>query len=259
MALSSEEKKNIRLVWDGMKAILDTKNEQVVEDSFAEDFIQHNPWAKDGIDHIKEMLAFEFGYKPIRWVADGDIMAYHGYYTAPNPLGEHPLLCVDMWRIENGKIQEHWDALAPLPETQVTHATEGNGNGELAVSDAQIAKNKAIVTRFLDHVLNRGRIDQIDDLVSHDYVYHHEQAGKLQGIRVLKDYIVSQNDGKIPHDTKRIVASGDLVMTHAHFFGDNERVVFDWFRLADDKIVEQWSVEQPVTPWDQVANEHPHF
>lgn len=258
--LTQEQKEQIQLVWDGMGAILDSKNEAVVEASFAKDFIQHNPWAKDGIAHIKEMLAFEFGYKPIRWVVDGNVMAYHGYYTAPNPLGEHPLLCVDAWRIENGKIQEHWDALAPMPEAQVEMATTGGGDGEKEVSDEIVANNKATVKRFMNHVLNRGRISEIKSLVSTDYVYHHETEGELKGHAVLEDHIVNKNGGKMLHDNKMLLASGDLVMAHSHFFGDNERVVFDWYRLDDNsKIVEQWSVEQPITPWDQVANEHPHF
>jgi len=260
MALTPQEKSNIQLVWDGMTAILDTKDEAAVEASFADDFIQHNPWAKDGIAHVKEMLAFDFGYKPIRWIADGDIMAYHGYYTAPNPLGENPLLCVDMWRVEGGKIKEHWDALAPLPQAQADNATEGGGDGERAITPATKAANKATVHRFLDHVLNRGRIDQIEALVSPDYVYHHETDSILRGLDVLKDHIVNRNGGRMLHDNKQLLASGDLVMAHSHYFGENERVVFDWFRLDDEhRIAEHWSVEQPITPLQEVANTHPHF
>ena len=258
--LNQQEKQNIQLVWDGMGAILETKNEAVVDASFAEDFIQHNPWAKDGVEHIKEMLQFEFGYKPVRWIADGDIMVYHGYYTAPNPLGELPLLCVDMWRVENGKIQEHWDALMPLSQEQLDKAIAGGGNGELQTSDEAVAANKATVKRFLDHVLNRGRISEIKDLVSPEYVYYHETEGELKGYAVLEDHIVNKNGGKMTHDLKKLLASGDLVMSHAHFFGAEERVAFDWFRLDENhKIVEHWSVTQPITPWEEVANAHPHF
>ena len=260
MALTLQEKQNIDLVWNGMAAILETKDEQVVEASFAEDFIQHNPWAKDGIEHIKEMLAFDFGYRAIRWISDGDIMAYHGYYTAPNPLGENPLLCVDVWRIEDGKIQEHWDALSPLPQAQVDGATSGGGDGEQAIRPENKKANKATVKRFLDHVLNRGRLDQVAALVSTEYVYHHETEGPLKGLAVLEDHIANKNGGRMLHDNKLLIASGNLVMAHSHYFGSNERVVFDWFRLDNDsKIAEHWSVEQPITPLEQVANEHPHF
>lgn len=258
--MTNQEKQNIQLVWDGMGAILESKDENVVNASFAEDFIQHNPWAKDGIEHIKEMLQFNFGYRAIRWVSDGDVMAYHGYYTAPNPLGDHPLLCVDAWRIENGKIQEHWDALAPLPQEQLEKCIAGQGNGEKEVSEETRQANKATVKRFLDHVLNRGRIEEIKNLVSESYIYHHETEGELKGYAVLEDHIVNKNGGKMLHDNKMLLASVDLVMAHSHYFGEQERVVFDWFRLDDNnQIAEHWSVEQAITPQEEVANEHPHF
>ncbi|MEM8485557.1 MAG: nuclear transport factor 2 family protein [Bacteroidota bacterium] len=259
MALSSTEKQNLQLVWDGMDAILKTKNEVVVETSFAIDFIQHNPWAQDGIKHIKEMLAFDFAYKPIRWIADDDIVVYHGYYTAPNPLGEHPLLCVDMWRIEDGKIQEHWDALHPMPQAQVDAATAGDGDGEIAVTKPTVMQNKQTVHRFLDHVLNRGRLDLLPSLVHPNYVYHHESEGPLSSLAVLQDHIEQKNGGRMLHDAKRVIGSGDLVLAHTHQFGTPERVAFDWFRMDEGKIAEHWRVEQPITPLDQVANAHPHF
>ena len=92
--LALQEKQNTQLVWDGMDAILKTKDEAKVEASFAEDFIQHNPWAKDGLAHVKEMLQFDFGYKAVRWIADGDIVAYHGYYTRSQSFRRtSPALC----------------------------------------------------------------------------------------------------------------------------------------------------------------------
>ncbi|MDW3651403.1 MAG: nuclear transport factor 2 family protein [Bacteroidia bacterium] len=258
--LSQAEKQNIQLVWDGMGAILETKDEEVVEKSFAKDFIQHNPWAKDGIEHIKEMLQFDFGYKAVRWISDEDIMVYHGYYTAPNPLGDLPLLCVDMWRVEDGKIKEHWDALAPMPQDQLEKAIAGGGDGEKAVSAEKVAANKQGVKRFLDHVLNRGRIDQLKEFVSSEYIYHHETEGELKGHADLEEHIVKKHGGRMLHDNKALLASGDLVMAHSHFFGEEERVVFDWFRMDEtSKILEHWSVVQPITPLEEVANVHPHF
>ncbi|MEM9329075.1 MAG: nuclear transport factor 2 family protein [Bacteroidota bacterium] len=258
MALTPEEKRNIQIVWDGLDAILKDKSEAGIDTHFDPSFIQHNPWAKDTSEHLKEMLQMDFGYKPIRWVSDGDTMAYQGYYTAPNPLGDLPLYCTDAWRIENGKVIEHWDALMPITDEQLQKAIAGAGNGEDDISDKDRFQNKATVQRFLDHVLNRGRMEAVEELVSPHYTYHHESEGPLGGQMVLKDHLAKQG-GKMPHDNKRILASGDLVMAHSHFFGANERVVFDWFRMENGQIAEHWSVEQPIPPWEQVANDHPHF
>jgi len=258
--LSIQEKQNIQLVWAGMGAILENKNEAKVTASFAEDFIQHNPWAKDGIEHVKEMLQFDFDYKPIRWIADGNIMAYHGYYTAPNPLGDYPLLCVDVWRIENDKIQEHWDVLAPMPEDQLQKVIAGGGDGEKEVSKAERIANKNTVRRFLDHVLNRGRLDLIDELVNEEYVFHQATEEVINGKEALKAHLSKKEGGRRIHDNKLLLGSGDLVMAHSHYFGADERVAFDWFRLNDqNQIVEHWNAAQAITPLEEVANAHPHF
>ena len=259
MALTQNEKRHIQIVWDGLDAILKDKSEEGIEANFDASFIQHNPWAQDTSEHLKEMLQMAFGYKPVRWVSDGNIMAYQGYYTAPNPLGDLPLYCTDAWRIEDGKVIEHWDALMPIPDEQLQKAIAGAGNGEDDAADEAREANKATVKRFLDHVLNRGRLEEIKELVSTTYVYHHETDGELKGHAVLEDHISQKNGGRMLHDNKLILASGDLVMAHSHYFGDNERVVFDWFRMEDGLIAEHWSVEQPITPWEQVVNDHPHF
>ena len=117
--LSSKEQQHLQLVWDGMGAILETKNEEVVNASFAQDFIQHNPWAKDGIEHIREMLQFDFGYKPIRWVVDGDVMAYHGHF-----FGNNERVVFDWFRLhDNGLIAEHWSVEQPItPREEVANA-----------------------------------------------------------------------------------------------------------------------------------------
>jgi len=258
MALTDQESKNIRIVFDGLDAILKDKSEAGIDAHFDVSFIQHNPWAKDTIVHLKEMLHMDFGYKPVRWVSDGDIMAYQGYYTAPNPLGDLPLYCTDVWRIENGKVIEHWDALTPLTEESLQKALAGAGDGTSEEADKARAENKALVKRFLDHVFNRGRLEEIKNLVNSNYMYHHEQEGELSGLGALKDYLTQQG-GRVLHDNKLIVASGDLVMAHSHYFGENERVGFDWFRVSDGKISEHWVISQPITPWEQVANDHPHF
>ncbi len=50
-------------------------------------------------------------------------------------------------------------------------------------------------------------------------------------------------------DTKRVIAEGDMVVTHSHLDlePDNPgRALADFFRLEDDKVVESWDVIQDV-------------
>ena len=68
--LSELEKKNIQLVKDAMDGILVHHDERSVEKYFHPTFVQHNPWAKDGAAHVKEMCAFTFGLRAERWGRD---------------------------------------------------------------------------------------------------------------------------------------------------------------------------------------------
>ncbi|MCA2211821.1 nuclear transport factor 2 family protein [Jidongwangia harbinensis] len=84
-----------------------------------EDFVQHSPGAPSGrrayLDHLAE-AAFFGGTSHIKLVlADGDHVAVHHHMTLAADDGPG-LAVVDLWRLENGRIVEHWDVEQPVPE-----------------------------------------------------------------------------------------------------------------------------------------------
>jgi predicted SnoaL-like aldol condensation-catalyzing enzyme len=61
-------------------------------------------------------------------------------------------------------------------------------------------------------------------------------------------------------DIKRVVAEGDLVVTHSLLKTspeDRGTAAADIFRLENGKVVEHWDVLQPVP--ESAANDHPMF
>jgi predicted SnoaL-like aldol condensation-catalyzing enzyme len=90
--------------------------EQAVEKYVGSQYIQHNPQAPDGPDaFIAFVKAFPEASVDIRRVfAEGDIVVTHGLLKfSPDDPGT---VAADFFRLEDGKIVEHWDVLQPWPE-----------------------------------------------------------------------------------------------------------------------------------------------
>jgi predicted SnoaL-like aldol condensation-catalyzing enzyme len=83
----------------------------VVERYFAPDYIQHNPAIPDGpapIPGLIGSLGKDFSYEPGMAVADGDLVMVHGRYVGWGP---KPMIAVDIFRVVDGKVTEHWDVM----------------------------------------------------------------------------------------------------------------------------------------------------
>src|SRR5882724_3631184 len=63
----------------------------------------------------------DFKYEPGLVMADGDYVSIHGRYTGWGP---KPMIAVDIFRVANGKIAEHWDVM----QEEVPAAQSANGN-----------------------------------------------------------------------------------------------------------------------------------
>jgi predicted SnoaL-like aldol condensation-catalyzing enzyme len=82
--------------------------------------VQHNPTAPDGIEGFKKFIGFlreKFpdSHSEIKKVfADGDYVILHVH--AVREKGTRGNAIVDIFKLENGKIVEHWDVNQPIPE-----------------------------------------------------------------------------------------------------------------------------------------------
>ena len=88
---------------------------------FGPQFIQHNPRNRDGVEGFRGLLQDLKKQFPgvradvKRAFADGDFVILHVHVKLqPQELG---LAIVEIFRLEHGKIVEHWDVRQPVPET----------------------------------------------------------------------------------------------------------------------------------------------
>lgn len=121
------EEANRRLVLEMYARVLQPLDAGRVDDYFAEGYIQHSPLARTGSAGLKEFLDWARARSPDaehrvkRVFADGDYVIAH-VHVIINP-GERGNAVVDIFRLEDGRIAEHWDVGQPVPE----HSNNSNG------------------------------------------------------------------------------------------------------------------------------------
>lgn len=90
-----------------------------------EQFVSHNPLVAHDPAKQSGRQAFadyltgpasahlrEATVTPKHLLADGDIVAVHTHVATP----QGDLATVDLFRVEDGKIAEHWDVVQPIPD-----------------------------------------------------------------------------------------------------------------------------------------------
>jgi predicted SnoaL-like aldol condensation-catalyzing enzyme len=124
MTASDSTEANKALVLAGIKGVFIERDPTVIDNLFSADYRQHNPQIPNGPAAIKALLgnlSRDFKYEPGLVMADGDYVSIHGRYTGWGP---KPMIAVDIFRVANGKIAEHWDVM----QEEVPASQSANGN-----------------------------------------------------------------------------------------------------------------------------------
>ena len=111
---------NKRTVLDFYDKGLNQKDYEAAARHFGNRYVQHNPNAADGPAGFRGFVQFLKDKFPQsrseikRTFAEGDYVIVHVH--AVREPGTRGSAIVDIFKLENGKIVEHWDVVQPIPE-----------------------------------------------------------------------------------------------------------------------------------------------
>ncbi|MDX2195823.1 MAG: ester cyclase [Cytophagales bacterium] len=114
------EESNKKVILQFYQKAFNELDTNAVDEFISEPYIQHNPNVPNGKKPVKELISWLATNQPKgvnefkRIIADSDYVVLHVRYV-PNDSANVELACVDIFKLKNGKITEHWDVQQNVP------------------------------------------------------------------------------------------------------------------------------------------------
>jgi predicted SnoaL-like aldol condensation-catalyzing enzyme len=122
-----QEERNRQLVLDFYENVIVKREYERWPEYLRPDYIQHKPNIGDGTEGVIDFMKANYARHPkhtvevLRAFADGDYVFLH-VHVCMQPFSPD-LSVMDIFRVEGGKLAEHWDVEQPVP------AEMGHANG----------------------------------------------------------------------------------------------------------------------------------
>ncbi len=213
--MTKQDKKNLDMVLDWWRVVIQGGHLDQTSKYQAEDYIQHNPNVNTGRAGFVEFFSkFSKPKNPIpdKLVNPPVVMGAKGDYVwliweteqkdPRDPSKTYHSNSFDLLRIQNGKVQEHWDSAMKMP---------GSGNINTGVSPkppsewntGKLSKQEemtlALATEELKDMLQYGHLELADKTMDPGYIQHNPNVP--QGRDGFKAFM-SARPGRQPQEIK---------------------------------------------------------
>ena len=277
---------NKRLVFDMWRSIVNAGHTELADRMLQEGYIQHSPILPTGREAFKKIFSVvkrteipDLVSPPLVTIlAEKNlvVMALLEQLPEPGGKGTYTSTHFNMFRIEDGRLAEHWHSVQDAPSARVLSPQEGgpqrvtgaSGSAQyvlLSAADPALAANKRLVFDAWRQTAEAGR-DELAGLYFKDGYVEHDPNWET-GLRGLKSRVAAQADTAIETSLQyplvALVAQGDLVVLvtarehpHPALAGETYTTTwFDMFRIEDGLIAEHWDgASKPGTPTIDYGN-----
>ncbi|NOD76316.1 MULTISPECIES: nuclear transport factor 2 family protein [unclassified Ruegeria] len=216
------------------------------------DYIQHNPQVPTGAEGLMGLIPLvgQSGMTATthRVIAEGDMVVLHNTYDNADAFGASSLAAFDIFRVEDGKVVEHWDNLQPIPKT--TASGRGMTDGPVEITDLdKTQENKALVLGFVRDVLGGAAPENVTTYMDPEVYMQHNPSIEdgLSGLMAAIEAFAAQGMVITKFEPQFAVAEGNFVFVATDaIMGGEPWAFFDMWRVEDGKIVEHWDVVSPI-------------
>jgi len=114
-----EEAANLQTVIDFYEIIINQQKWDRISEFVDPGYIQHKPEIADGIPGLLSFMRWVYENSPnhesrlVRALVDGEFVTLH--VNVINAVEHANLAVMDIFRLKNGKLIEHWDVARPVP------------------------------------------------------------------------------------------------------------------------------------------------
>jgi predicted SnoaL-like aldol condensation-catalyzing enzyme len=270
--MTAQEQANLKVVSDWWRTVLQAGHVDMAEQYMAEDYIQHNP----GISTGRAAFVSIFGRRPPRDIpatltpapiiqfAKGDYVVLVWEREAKDAMGNaYKYNFFDVVRVQNGKVQEHWDSVfrnppaagAPAPMPVVP------GLGPKPVAPKNTAAEQKVEdianVEFKD-ILQYGHAELAEKVMAPNYIQHNPNvpSGRDGFMNFFKGRPVEPIKKEWKNEPELIITSGNLTLYMMKRFSadpsDPTKIYkwnwFDMVRVDNGMIQEHWDMAMKTQP-----------
>jgi predicted SnoaL-like aldol condensation-catalyzing enzyme len=271
---------NKRLVFDFWRGIVNAGHVELADELLQESYIQHSPVLPTGRAALKQIFSAvprleqipELVSPPlVALVAEGPyvVMALAESVAEPGGAGSYTTTHFNLFRVDNGRLAEHWHSVQTAPGPNVLRPEDGGpqpvtgrvGIDQFALLEATapgLARNKRHVFDFWRQVADAGRDELVELYVDASFVSR--SAIMTAGRSGLAAHFAARPERPIAVALEdplvAMVAEGDLVVqvrmrqqAHPSRAGETyTTTLFDMFRLTEGRLVEYWDAAVKPSP-----------
>jgi predicted SnoaL-like aldol condensation-catalyzing enzyme len=183
--MNAKEQANVKFVLDWWREVIQARHVDMAPKYQAEDYIQHNINIQTGRAGFQKVfgsrgeplpIAAELNPKPAIAFGKGDYVVVIWEREGKDPADpgkSYKYNTYDLLRLQNGKVQEHWDYALKTPKIPYGGAPDGVDYSKVTFTlSPQEQKNLEIATVEFKDILQYGHTELAEKVMAPTYIQH---------------------------------------------------------------------------------------